>query len=255
MPALAPLPDFLAHAGPGSTWQAMVTVVAIALALAAVLAGTGVIRLEGPDDLVLPLAGSAIAASLAPLADRWLSDWIGWAIPLGAVALVALLLAALTDLELSPGSPLLYGAVALAAAGMWVFWQPLTIALHPPPELLPLADDSEVTIVAPADGARVPAGDVLVEVEVTGGSIGPGDVPLADLPADPEAAGGLAVTLDGVRTPVSYDQSCPLDEPCTAVSFWLEVEPGEHELSVEFTRGDGTPLAPFVADRVTFTTE
>jgi hypothetical protein len=36
------------------------------------------------------------------------------------------------------------------------------------------------------------------------------------------------------------------------VTFPLEVEVGERRLTVEFTRGDGTPLAPFVADRVTF---
>jgi hypothetical protein len=52
--------------------------------------------------------------------------------------------------------------------------------------------------------------------------------------------GDLVVTLDRARVDVDYDQDCTVAEPCTTVSFPLEVEPGEHQLSVEFTRGDGT---------------
>lgn len=253
--ALGTLPVTLAHAGPGSTWQAMVVVVSLGLALCVALATAGVLRMERPDDLVLPLAACAIAASLGTLADDWLSDWIGWAIPVGVAALAALLTAAFGPIELELRSPLPYATTALAAAGVWLFWQPLTMALHPPPELLPLSDDSEVTIVVPADGDTVPAGEVRVAVEVSGGSIGPGDVPLEELPADPEEAGGLTVTLGDRRLEVVYDQTCTVDDPCTEVTFPVEVDPGEQRLTVEFTRGDGIPLAPFVADRVTFTAE
>ena len=249
------LPAVLAHAGPGSTWQAMVVVAAVGLAVCVVLATVGLLTIATPDDLVLPLAASAIAASLGTLADAWLSDWIGWAVPVGGIALAALLLAAFGPIELEPRSPLPYAAVALAGAGVWLFWQPLTVALHPPPDLLPLSDDSEVTIVVPADGEVVPAGEVVVAVEVTGGSIGPGDVPLDRLPTDPEEAGGLTVILGDRRIEVTYDQPCTVAEPCTGVTFPLVLDPGEQQLTVEFTRGDGTPLAPFVADRVTFTVE
>lgn len=243
----------LAHAGPGSTWQAMVVVGSLALAVAVVLAVTGVLHVDAPDDLLLPLAGSAIAASLGPLGHAWLSDWIGWALPIGAVSLIALLLAALAPIELGLRSPLPYAALVVAAAGVWALWQPLTLALHPPLELLPLSDDGEVVIVAPSDGEVVAPGEVWVSVEVTGGSIGPGGVPLDELPADPEEAGELKVTIDGTRVDVEFEQRCTVAEPCSAVSFPVQVEPGEQVLTVELTRGDGTPLAPFVADRVTIT--
>ena len=245
--------SLLAHAGPGSTWQAMVVVGSLALAVAVVLAVTGVLRVDAPDDLLLPLAGSAIAASLGPLGHAWLSDWIGWAIPIGAISLIALLLAALAPIDLGLRSPLPYAAMVVAAVSVWTFWQPLTVALHPPLELLPLSDDSEVMIVAPSDGEVVAAGEVSVSVELSGGSIGPGGVPLEELPADPEEAGELKVTIDGARIDVEFEQTCTVAEPCSAVRFPVRVEPGERALTVELTRGDGTPLAPFVADRVTIT--
>ena len=89
----------------------------------------------------------------------------------------------------------------------------LTRELHPPIELLPLSDDSEVSITAPADGASVDAGAVEVVVAVTGGSIGPGDVPSGSRPADPEEAGALAVAV----APLGAD-----GEPGTRV--WLDVD-------------------------------
>jgi hypothetical protein len=253
----------LAHVGPGSTWQAMVVVAAVVLALAVAAAALGYLRVARPDDLVVPLAAAAIASSVGPLADGWLSDGIGWALPIGVVALAALLLAALTPLALRLPAPLPIGSVALAGVGAVLLHAPLTVALHPPAEVLPLSDDAEVAIVAPADGATVPAGEVAVVVAVTGGSVGPGGLPVDALPTDPEEAGDLAVALaavrdDGSAAPqerlaVTYAEACTVAAPCTEVRFAVPVEPGTWRLTVELTRGDGTPLAPFVRDRVTFT--
>jgi hypothetical protein len=242
----------LAHAGPGATWQALVTAVAIGLVLIAVLTIAGRLRLDSFDDLVLPLAAVAILSSLAPLTDHWLSDWIGWSLPLGVIVLVSLLLALTTPLELTPLSPLTIGTAGLAAVAIVVLHGPLTIALHPPPDFLPLATDAELRVLIPEDGASIEAGTVEVSVAVVGGSIGPGGVDPAELPADPEEAGDLTVFLDDERVEVDYLEDCTVADPCTTVTFPLEVDAGERRLSVEFTRGDGTPLAPFVADRVTF---
>jgi hypothetical protein len=245
---------FLAHAGPGSTWQAAVVVASVALALCVALAATGRLLVREPGDLLVPLAGSAILASLGPLGHTWLSDAVGWAIPLGVVALLVLLLGALTPLEVAPASPLVLGAVALAAVTMVMLYRPLTIALHPPPDMLPLRDDSEVRIVTPDDGTTVGTGDLPVTVEVTGGSIGPVTSDLEDLTLDPEEAGSLAVFVDGDRVPVEWD-GCTVSDPCRSVDITVPVAAGERRITVEFVRGDGTPFAPTVVDRITVTAE
>jgi hypothetical protein len=252
MEGMAPV---LAHAGPGSTWQAMLVVVSLGLVVVVVLAVLGRVVVDRLDDLVLPLAAVAIVSSLAPLADEWLSDWIGWAFPVGAVMLVALLLAATTPLELAPDGVLAYAAAGLAVAGAVVLHQPLTVAWHPPPELLPAQGDAQVAILAPSDGEALPAGATTVEVAVTGGSIGPGGLAFEDLPADAEEAGALDVTLDGDRVPVAIEQRCTRDEPCSRVSFPVELPAGEVRLRVEFTRGDGMPFAPANTDVAELTVE
>jgi hypothetical protein len=242
----------VAHAGPGSTWQALLTAVAIGIAVVLVLIVAGRLELTSIDDLILPLAAVAILSSLAPLADYWLSDWIGWSLPLLVIVVVALVLALTTSLDLTPTSPLTLGALALFVVSIVVLYRPLTIALHPPADFLPLATDAEVRILVPEDGSSIEAGTLEVSVAVEGGSIGPGGVPLDELPTDPEEAGDLAVFLDDERIETSYLEDCTVADPCVTVTFPVEVEAGERQLSVEFTRGDGTPLAPFVADRVRF---
>lgn len=244
----------LAHAGPGSTWQAAVVVAAIALAICVGLAVAGRLPMHEPADLLVPLAGSAILASLGPLAQTWLSDAVGWAIPLGAVAILALVLAALTPLDLTPTAPLTLGAATLAAVSIFMLYQPLTAALHPPVDMLPLRDDSEVAVLAPEDDRTVEAGEIAVEVEVTGGSIGPVVSDPQDLPSDPEEAGSLAVYVDGDRVDVAWD-GCTVADPCSRIDLRVPVAAGERTIAVEFVRGDGTPFAPTVIDRVTLDVE
>jgi hypothetical protein len=243
---------FLAHAGEGATWQAMLVVASVGLIVVAVLGILGRIRLEGGDDLVLPLAGVAIASSLAPLGSVFLSDWVGWAFPAGVVALVTILLTALTSFDLSPSSPFTYGAVAIAVIAAVGLHQPITLAWHPPPDFLPLADDVEVVITAPADGEEVPAGEVTVAVSVVGGTVQGQLVDTEQVGDDPEEGGVLAVSIDGdVVEPDLGD--CTPESTCTVVRFPVEVEPGERTLAVEFRRADGVPLTPLVTDRVDFT--
>lgn len=247
------LPLVLAHAGPGATWQALLVAFSLGLVVVFVLVLIGKVEVERPDDLVVPLGMIAVGTSLAPLGSAVLSDWVGWAFPIGCVMLVALVLTALTPLELGVRDAPTYGAVAIAAILGVALYQPITIAWHPPPEFLPLADDVTITVSDPADGGSVPAGEVTVTVTVDGGSLADELVPFEQVPADPEEAGTLAVALDGSLVDIDLGDGCPPSDPCTEVSFAVEVDPGEHTLSLEFRRGDGTSFTPLVTDRIAFT--
>jgi hypothetical protein len=247
------LPLVLAHAGEGATWQALLVVASLGLVAVFVLAVVGRVTLDQPDDLVLPLAGVAIVSSLAPLGSEWLSDWVGWAFPVGVVALVTIVLVATTPLALGRTSPVTYGALALAVIGAVLLAAPLTRAWHPPPDFLPLADDVEVAITSPADGDEVPAGEVEVTVTVTGGTLQSDVLETEQLPPDPEEAGYLAVAVDGDVLTAALPAACTLEDPCDQVTFPITVAPGERRLVVEFRRGDGVPLTPLVTDAVTFT--
>lgn len=246
---------FLAHAGEGATWQALVTTIAIGLAIVTVLAVVGRVRLGSPGDLILPLAAVAILASLSPALAATLSDFVGYAIPAGVVLLAGLVLAAATPLELTPSAPLTIVVVVLAAAGAWLFAPDLNASLHPLPDTLPLADDATVTVTSPADGTRVDAGDATVTVRVDGATIGPGALPDGEAPEDPEQLGTLRLFLDGVEISGPPHEQCTVDAPCTEVSWTLALDPGSHTLIVEFLRHDGVPLTPAVFDRVTFDAE
>lgn len=252
----------LAHAGPGSTWQAMVVAAGIVLGGVVLAAGLGLVGVRRPGDLVSPVAVAAIVAGLGVLASGVLSDWIGWGLPLAVVALTTLLLGAVAGVDLRFPAPLPMGALALAAVGAWLLSSPLSVALHPPAEVLPRSDDAALTIVTPAEGDEVPAGLVPVTVTVTGGSIGPGGASLDDLPSDPEEAGQLTVAIQEVRADdgaapqqrVELDPTgCTLIAPCEEVRVELPVIPGTWRLTIDLQRGDGTPLAPPVRARTTFT--
>ncbi|MEX2550123.1 MAG: hypothetical protein WD638_07840 [Nitriliruptoraceae bacterium] len=251
----------VAHGGAGSTWQAMVVVAAVVLAAVVLGAGFGLLLIEEPSDLVTPLAGTAVVSSIGLAADALLSDNVGWALPLGVVALATLLLGALTTLDLRLPSPLPMGGIALAAVSAWALFGPLTVALHPPADILPASDDARLSVTSPADDEEVAAGTVPVTIGVTGGSIGPGEVPADEVADDPEEAGQLSMMLAevvgdderGDRRVVDVEPvGCTVQDPCDELTVDIDVGPGTWELTVELSRGDGTPLAPPVRQRSTF---
>ncbi len=243
-------PFILAHAGAGATWQAMLTVASLALVVVFVLVLIGKITLDGADDLVMPLAAVVIVSSAAPLGSYILSDWVGWAFPLGVVTLVTLLLAAFTPVRISFREPPAYGAIALAIFGAITLYLPITRAWHPV-EFLPLADDAIVSVELP-DGTQAVDGRLLVAVSVEGGSFG-GQEPSPDrVTDDPEEAGILNVRVNEATVEVDFLETCTIDAPCTEVTFHLDVAPGQHSLWAELVRGDGMPFAPAIYDRAVF---
>jgi hypothetical protein len=113
---------------------------------------------------------------------------------------------------------------------------------------------ADMTLNIAEDGAVVP-GDVEVTVEVTGGNVGPGDLDLDEVLDEPTRAGTLAVGIRELagdeagtleRVPVAYRQTCTVQDPCETVTFDLELPEGDHQLTVEFLRGDGAPFGPAI---------
>lgn len=257
----------LAHAGEGATWQALLTLLALGLVAVVLLVAVGVIRIEEPGDLILPLAGTAVLASLSGATSEVLSDWVGWAFPIGIVALLTLLLVALTTLRLSLTSPVLVGAVAVGAAAAVLLHGPITRAWHPSTVGLANAplDDLMIEVVAPEDGASIEPGTVELVVEARGGSLGDGFVADGG-PDDPEEQVGLTITVVSLETGENTATvGVPLEDcadGCDRATYELTIdESGEWSIFVEakaadtraFTRTDGSSGTP--TDSVTVTVE
>ena len=176
---------------------------------------------------------------------------MGWSFPVGVIALTSLLLAAFTPLRLATNGGLLYVAAALAVVGAIVLYRPLTLAWHPPAELLPEPGDTEVALLDPLDGDERDAGTTTVAVRVVDGSVGPGRVPFEDLPWNPSEQGVLEATVAGERLEVEPHQTCTESTPCAEVTFDVTLPAGDAVgLQVEFLRGDGMPFSTPVVDRV-----
>ena len=265
VPPLPPLP--LAHAGAGAAWQALLTLVSLGVAVVAVLVVARVIRLDSPGDLVLPLAGTAVLASLTGTVSNVLSDWVGWAFPLGVVALAAVLLWATTSLSSAPTSPVTISLAVLAAVAATLLQGPIVRAWHPVQIGPPAAarDDLQVKITAPADGARVATGDVPVTVAVTGGTIGNGFSPGQPLADDPEQLVGITLTAvsdtTGESTAVAGMSAADCTGGCDIATFEVPLAtPGDWTIFIEAKTSDarsftGGTATGAVTDRVTVMAE
>ena len=257
----------LAHAGEGATWQALLTLLALGLVLVVVLAAFRVVTVDEPGDLILPLAGTAVLASLSGATSTVLSDWVGWAFPIGVVALVTLLVVALSALELSPTSPVLWGAVVVATIAGILLQGPITRAWHPTTVGLDnvLLDDLAVEITRPEDGTTVPTGTVELVVDAAGGTLGDGFVE-SGAPADPEEQVGVTITVVSLETGDNESfEGDPVEDcadGCTTATYEVPLdEPGEWTIFIEaktadaraFTAADGTSGTP--TDSVTVTVE
>lgn len=96
--------------------------------------------------------------------------------------------------------------------------------------------DAAIAIASPADGDTVEAGTVPVEIELTGAELA-----------------GESSSEDGGHVHVYVDGDV-VDMP-SALDVEVELEPGEHEVEVEFVDADHAALDPPVVDAVTVTVE
>lgn len=242
---MTPVPTvpLLAHGGPGASWQALVVLVSLGVAALVVAAAVGRLRLREGADLVVPLAGVAIVASIAPVFSTVLSDAVSWALPVGIVALTSLVLATFTRLRLTPTSALTIGTVVVAVAGVVTLQPTLARVLHGPVDALP---DGTGIALRIGDGAGAPdtvsAGSVEVPFVLTGGTVAAEEP--AGTPEDPAHGGRLNVFLDGTQVPADPPPACTLLVGCTTQVVTIEVEPGEHRLVAEFVGAGGLPFSP-----------
>lgn len=93
-----------------------------------------------------------------------------------------------------------------------------------------------IEITAPEDGATVEAGGVPVAVELTGAELAS--------ESSSEDAGHLHVYVDGEVVDMR-----------SALEVEVDLEPGEHEVEVQFVDADHAALDPPVVDSVTVTAE
>lgn len=248
----------LAHAGEGATWQALLTLLSLGLVAVVVLVALRAVTLKEPGDLILPLAGVAVLASLSGATSEVLSDWVGWAFPLGVVSLVVLVLVATTSLRLAVTAPLLPVAVVVAVIASFALRDPIARAWHPTPTSIESArlDDLAVEIVSPDPDATVSPGTVEVVVRASGGTLGPGFVD-DGAPTDPEELVGLTLTVvslsTGQNTAIEGTPAEDCSAGCTQATYTVTIdEPGQWSIFIEaktadarsFVRGGDTVSTP-----------
>jgi hypothetical protein len=101
------------------------------------------------------------------------------------------------------------------------------------------APDVTVEIVEPAEGATVPAGrPVMLDVQIDGGEL------TTDTQSDDPTRGHLHILIDGELIAM----------PATSTPE-IELEPGEHDVAVEFTGADHRSFSPKIIDEVTIVAE
>lgn len=131
------------------------------------------------------------------------------------------------------------GGLTMALIGFVVFM--FGPDLFEPPEL-PCerpATEASVEIVKPTQNATLDSSDVELEIDLQGGRIGS----LASVVNRP-GEGHLHISIDG--------QLATMDGAPQQV---IQVDPGRHELEVEFVANDHAPFCKRVSDRVRFTVE
>lgn len=244
----------IAHAGAGSSWQALVTAIGVLSAVLFLLAAAGVVKVKDHNDLVLPLAGVVIISSLGTGQSDFLSDQIGWALPIGVVALAGLVWLGFKPDEFSITAPPTLLLVGVAAIAGVLLQGPLTGAFHPIEFFVPTnfaqLDDLEIDITSPTD-QDVISGPFTLQVNIIGGSVSNVEQSEDDAPEDPEEQGILHILLGGAnRLEVAPNEGCSIESPCTTLTYDLDLEPGVYTIFADFRTATGGTFGQSVFDRV-----
>lgn len=246
MTTLVPL---LAHIGsPNNPWIGVMTVSAWVLLIVLVLAMIGRIQLEAPGDLLLPFAAVVLVAGLTGSLGDWINDQGSWAVPMGVVALVALLWAAFGDLDVTWGNRTSYVLVTVAAIAAVTLYSPLENLWFPTtaddirlPALGDASVDAEVLDPLGEDGV------VVVRVTLDGATFG--DNVGGEQPDDPEQGLVPRFQVGPIYLQPPIPDACVEAPSCTEAEFELTLPSGfvddpPEELVVELLTADRLPFAP-----------
>lgn len=265
----------LAHIGVSDNpWIGVLTVSAWVLLVVLALHVARRLELDSPGDLLLPFAAVVLVAGLTGSLGDAINDQGPWAVPLGLVALVALLVAAFSDVSLRLFNRALTVTAVAAVVSVAVLMPVLEYAFFGDGTddaftlaavtwywedgygqerdalLLPEPDDAQVTaeVVEPLDDD----GRFAVRVTLQGASFNDNrSVGVAD---DPEEGVLAKFPVGPVVLNPPVPQDCAEQERCTEAVFELTLPPGisqdpPTELEVELLTSDGRPFAPPVLAR------
>ena len=183
MTTLVPL---LAHIGsPNNPWIGVMTVAAWVLLVVFIMAVADKLQLDAPGDLLLPFAAVVLVAGLTGSLGDVINDQGPWAVPMGLVALVALLWAAFGDLDLQWGQRPTFVVIGVAAVAAVALYNPLENLWFPVNENdIPLPALGEAQVAAEVLDPLGDDGRVVVRVTLDGATFG--DNVGGARPADPE---------------------------------------------------------------------
>lgn len=251
---MASLTPLLAHAlSPENPWIGPMTMAAAVLLVTFGLVVAGRVRVDAPGDLLLPAAAAVLVAGLAgSVGGDVVLDQGRWAVPAGAVVLVALFVAAFRDVEYTPTSRSTFAVLGIAVVAAAGLFQPLDSTWFPTDvdEPLPIPDDATVTaeVVQPlaADGT------VVVRVTLEGATFG--DNVGGERPADPETGLSPRFQVGPVYLQPPIPDDCAAAPACTETEFELTLPSGfvddpPESLLVEMLTADRLPFAPPVQTR------
>ncbi len=113
--------------------------------------------------------------------------------------------------------------------------------------LLARADSPSLTVLEPQNGAQVDGDTVTIRFEVSGVTLVPSSVPLAEAGRHPEVnrpgEGHLHFMLDLQPLVLHFDPS---------PQVFSNLPPGDHDLAVELVQNDHSPLSPPVLQQIRF---
>lgn len=251
---MASLTPLLAHAlSPENPWIGPITIAAAVLLVTFALVVADRIEVSAPGDLLLPAATAVLLAGLAgSVGGDFVLDQGRWVVPAGLVVVVALLVAALRDVEYSIDSRSTYVVIGLAVVAAIALFQPLDNAWFPTDEdePLPIPDDAEVA--AEVLEPLTEDGLVVVRVTLEGATFG-GDAG-GERPADPETGLVPRFQVGPIYLRPSVPEGCAAAAACTDAVFELQLPAGfvddpPETLVVEMLTADLLPFAPPVQER------
>lgn len=239
----------LAHIGsPNNPWIGVMTVAAWVLLVVFVMAIANKLQLDAPGDLLLPFAAVVLVAGLTGSLGDTINDQGPWAVPMGLVALVALLWAAFGDLDLAWGRRSTFAFIGVAAIAAVALYNPLENLWFPVDENnIPLPPLGEATVAAEVVDPLGEDGTIVVRVTLDGATFG--DNTGGTRPADPEQDLVPRFQVGPIYLQPPIPEDCVAAEACTEAEFEMKLPDGfvsdpPEELLVELLTADRLPFAP-----------